>query len=99
MRPQHTLDPDIDRECTESFVRKKHYAICNLRPNAGQRAELCSKLDVRKRRPRLEIRFAGADESRRRVQIFGAIAKFAIAQLLLGSVCKSLRRRKRVNAV
>ena len=38
MLPQHALDPDIDRECSQPLIRKKHYAICNLRPHAWQRA-------------------------------------------------------------
>ena len=38
MLPQHALDPDIDRECSQPLIRKKHHAICNLRPHAWQRA-------------------------------------------------------------
>ena len=89
MLPQHALDPDIDRECAQPLIRKKHHAICNLRPHAWQRAQLFSELGIRQRRPRLEIRLAGADEPRRRTQIFGAIAELAIAQLLLRSLRKS----------
>ena len=99
MLPQHALDPDIDRECSQPLIRKKHHAICNLRPHAWQRAQLFSELGIRQRRPRLEIRLAGADEPRRRTQIFGAIAELAIAQLLLRSLCKSPRRSERVHEV
>src|SRR4029450_10935530 len=79
MLPQDALDPDIDRECSQPFIRKKHHAICNLRPHARQRAQLFSKLSIRKRQPRLEIRLAGADEPRRPAQVFSAIAKLALA--------------------
>src|SRR4029077_15872383 len=99
MLPQHALDPDIDRECSQSLIRKKHHAICNLRPHAWQLAELFSKLGIRQRRPRLEIRLAGADEPRRLAQIFAAIAELAIAQLLLRSLRKSQRRSERVHEV
>src|SRR6266576_1714585 len=46
MLPQHALDPDIDRECSQPLIRKKHHAICNLRPHAWQRAQLFSELGV-----------------------------------------------------
>ena len=97
MLPQHAFDPDIDRECSQPLIRKKHHAICNLRPHAWQRAQLFSKLGIRQRRPRLEIRLAGAEESRRLAQIFGAIAELAIAQLLLRSLCNSPRGSERVH--
>src|SRR5215475_2520122 len=29
MLSQHTLDPDIDRECSQPLIGKKHYAIGN----------------------------------------------------------------------
>src|SRR5215813_3961732 len=93
---QHALDPDIDRERSQPFIREKHHAICNLRPNAWQCAQLFSQLGIRQCRPRLEIRFTGADEHRRRTQSFRAIAKLTFAQLLLGTFGKSMRRRKRV---
>ena len=92
MLPQHALDPDIDRECSQPLIRKKHHAICNLRPHAWQRAQLFSELGIRQRRPSLEIRLAGADEPRRRTQIFRAIAKLAIEQFFFRSLCKSPRR-------
>src|SRR6266550_7744761 len=38
MLPQHAFDPDIDRECSQPLMRKKHHAICNLRPHAWQSA-------------------------------------------------------------
>src|SRR5580765_1047136 len=97
MLPQHALDPDIDRECSQPLIRKKHHAICNLRPHAWQRAKLFSELGVRRCRPGFEIRLAGTDEPRRRTQIFGAIAELAIAQLLLGSLRNSPRRSERVH--
>src|SRR6476659_5850438 len=99
MLPPYSLEPDINRERSQPLIRKKHHAICNLRPHARQRAQLFSELGIRQRRPRLEIRLTGADEPRRRTQIFGAIAKLAIAQLLLGSLRNSTRRRERVHAV
>ena len=45
--PQHALDPDIDRECSQPLIRKKHYAVCNLRSHAWQRAQLFSELGIR----------------------------------------------------
>ena len=51
MLPQNALDPDIDRECSQPLIRKKHYAICNLRPHARQRAQLFSELGIGQRRP------------------------------------------------
>src|SRR6266481_2241423 len=77
MLPQHALDPDIDRECSQPLIRKKHHAICNLRPHAWQCAKLFSELGIGQGRPSLEIRFAGADEPRCRTQVFRAIAKLA----------------------
>ena len=77
MLPQRPLDPDIDRECSQPLIRKKHHAICNLRPHAWQRTQVFSEVGIRQRRPRFEIRFAGADEPRRLAQVFGAIAEFA----------------------
>src|SRR5438034_6624799 len=62
MLPQYARDPDIDRECSQPLIRKKHHAVCDLRPHPGQHAQLFSKRGVRQRRPRLEIRFAGADK-------------------------------------
>src|SRR5262245_46608265 len=47
MLPQHTLDPDIDRECLQPLIGKKHYAIGNLRPHAWQCAQLFSELGIR----------------------------------------------------
>src|SRR6266536_1810123 len=44
MLPQHALDPDIDRECSQPLIPKKHHAICNLRPHAWQRAQLFRSL-------------------------------------------------------
>src|SRR5215475_984489 len=79
MLSQHTLDPDIDRECSQPLIRKKHYAICNLRSHAWQRAQMFSELGIRQRRPRLEIRLAGANQPRGRTQIFPAIAELTIA--------------------
>src|SRR6266480_2881098 len=75
--PQHTLYPYIDRECSQPLIRKKHHAICNLRPHAWQCAQVFSEVSIRQHRPRFEIRFAGADEPRRLAQVFGAIAEFA----------------------
>ena len=97
MLPQHALDPDIDRECSQPLIRKKHHAICNLRSHAWQRAQLFSQLGIRELRPSPEIRLAGADEPRRRTQIFGAIAKLAIAQLPVRSLRNSPRRSERVH--
>src|SRR6266550_9369150 len=77
MLPQHALDPDIDRKCSQPLIPKKHHAICNLRPHAWQRAQLFSELGIGQRRPSLEIRLAGADEPRRRTQVFGTIAELA----------------------
>ena len=99
MLPQHPLDPDIDRECSQPLIREKHGTICNLWPNARQRAQLFSELGIRQRRPSLEIRLAGADQSRRRVQISRAIAELAFAQFLRGRLCKSRCRREHVNEV
>ena len=47
MLPQHALDPDIDRECSQPLIRKKHDAICNLWAHPWQHAQLLSKLGVR----------------------------------------------------
>src|SRR5262249_47953181 len=77
MLPQHTLDPHIDWECLQALIRKKHHAICNLRPHAWQRAQLFSELGIRQCRPRLEIRLAGTDTSSRGPQILRAIAELA----------------------
>src|SRR4030095_10027772 len=99
MLPQDALDPDIDRKCSQPLIREKHHAICNLRPDARQRAQLFSELGIRQRRPSLEIRLAGADQSRRRVQISRAIAELAFAQFLRGRLCKSRCRREHVNEV
>jgi hypothetical protein len=38
MLPQNAFDPDIDRERSQPLIRKKHHAICNLRPHPWQRA-------------------------------------------------------------
>ena len=62
---QYTLDPDINRECAQPLIRKKHNAVCNLRPHAWQRAQLFSEFGISMYRPRLETRWAGADEPRR----------------------------------
>src|SRR5512144_3047314 len=88
MLPQHALDPDINRECSQPFIRKKQHTVCNLRPHAWQRAQLFSELGIGQGRPCLEIRSAGADQPRRRTQVLGAIAELAIAQRLLRSLRK-----------
>ena len=56
MLHQYPFDPYIDRECSQPLVRKKHHAICNLRPHAWQGAQMFSQLGIGQRRPRLEIR-------------------------------------------
>src|SRR5215831_5185595 len=75
MLPQYALDPDIDRERSQPLIGKKHHAICNLWPHALQCAEVFPKLGIRQRRPRLEIRLAGTDATRRRTQVFYAITE------------------------
>src|SRR5467141_2054923 len=47
---QNPLDPHVDRECAEPLVGKKHHTICDLRPNAGQRAQFLPKTSNRKSR-------------------------------------------------
>ena len=75
---QHALDPDIDWKCPQPLISKEHHAICNLRPHAWQRAQLFSELGIRQRRPRLEIRFATADQPRSRAQVFSAVPELAL---------------------
>src|SRR5262249_56743091 len=77
MLQQYTLDPDIDRKRLQPLIRKKHHAICNLRPHARQRAQLFPELGIRQRRPDLETSAAEADEPRCLAQIFRAIAELA----------------------
>ena len=48
---QDPLDPDVDGECAQALVGKQHYAVGYLRSHAGQRAELFSKIEIRKSRP------------------------------------------------
>jgi hypothetical protein len=56
--PQNAVDPNVDRKGAQAFVGEKHYAIGDLRAYAGQLTKLCPKIDIRKRRPRLEVGFA-----------------------------------------
>src|SRR5262249_58597218 len=42
--PQYPLDPDVDRKCSQPLIGKKHHAICNLRTDARQHAQLFSEL-------------------------------------------------------
>src|SRR5262249_28226628 len=74
---QRALDPDIDWKCPQPLISKEHHAICNLRPHAWQRAQLFSELGIRQRPPRLEIRFATADQPRSRAQVFSAVPELA----------------------
>src|SRR5712691_4616638 len=94
---QDPLDPDVDRECAQTFVGKEHYTISNLRTHARQLAELFAKIDIEKRRPGIEIGRARTDEPRGRQQIFRAITKRAFAQFLLGTFGNALRRGKCVH--
>ena len=45
---QNTLDPDIDRKSTQTFVGKEHHTIGDLRADAPKFAELCAKIGIRK---------------------------------------------------
>src|SRR5207247_11216342 len=62
-------------------------------------AQIFSKIGIRKPRPFLEIKFAGAGSLRCRAQILGAITELAFAQFCLESARNTLRVRKRVNHV
>src|SRR5213594_1653973 len=99
MLSQNPLDPDVDWECVQPLVGKEHHAICDLRPDAGQRAYVISKLAIGKRRPCFEITFAGPDELRSGAQAFGAITERAFTQLPLGSSRNPLRGRKGMDHV
>jgi len=48
---QNSLAPDVNRKCAQPLVGKEHYAIRYLRSYAGQRAQLFSKIGIRKSRP------------------------------------------------
>src|SRR5881397_757490 len=72
---QNALHPHIDRECAEPLVCKEHHAICNLRSHTWQLAQVLPKIAIGKRRPSLEITFAGAHYLRCRAQVFGAITE------------------------
>src|SRR5437660_12204558 len=76
---QDAFDPDIDRECAQTFVGKEHYTISNLRTHARQLAELFSKIDIGKRCPGIEIGRARTDELRGRQQVLCAVTKRAFA--------------------
>ena len=96
---QHALDPNIDRKCPQPLVRKQHDAVRDFWPHARQRAELSSKLQIRKRRPHLEIRFAGADPPRRRAQVLCAVTARTFPQHRLLSFSNPPRRPHGVNDV
>ena len=94
---QNSLDPNVDRKCAQAFISKQHYTVGYLCSHAGQCAQFLFKIGIGQIRPCLKIRFAPADESRSREQIFGAIAECAFAQIILRRPRDSLRWRKRVN--
>ena len=62
---QHALDPDVDRECAQPFVREEHHAISNFGAYSGQIAKPGAQLSIRQVSPRLQVGFATHNPSRR----------------------------------
>ena len=81
--PQDALDPDVDRESTQSFVGEEHHAIGYLGTDSGQLAKPLPQLVIWQRAPRLEICFPARHSLGRREEIFRAIAEPTIPQLFL----------------
>jgi len=94
---QHPLDPDVDGECAQPLVGKKHYATGDLRPDTGQTTEFLPKLGVGKRRPRFQIRISRVHQLRSGAKVGNPVAKRASTQIILRDLCNSRWSRESVN--
>src|ERR671936_1005427 len=78
--PQDALDPDVNRECTQTFVSEKHHTISNLRADARQFTQARLKIDIGQHVDLFKIEISASDEPRSFQQILRAIEHSALAQ-------------------
>src|SRR6202011_3269351 len=79
---QDTLDPNVDRECAEALIGKKHNAVGDLRSDTLECTEVRLQFCIFQLRPLFESNILGSNYSRRVEKILCPIAEGALPQFL-----------------